>query len=68
MKQKTHKGTAKRTKITGTGKVMLNKACKRHLLSSKSSRQLKSSTGGVHAPKGHMKGLSRLLNISKKTS
>ena len=67
MKQKTHKGTAKRTKITGTGKVMFNKACRNHLLSSKNKRQLKSSTGGIIAPKGHMLGLSRLLKISKKS-
>jgi len=68
MKQKTHSGTKKRTKVTGTGKVMFNKAARNHLLSSKNSRQLKCSKGGVPAPKGHMKSISRLLNISKKTS
>lgn len=65
MKQKTHSGTKKRTKITGSGKVMFRKSCKNHLLSSKNSRQLKSSKGGVLAPKGHMKTISRLLNISR---
>jgi large subunit ribosomal protein L35 len=65
MKQKTHSGTKKRTKITGSGKIVFQKSCKRHLLSSKSSRQLKVSEGGVLAPKGHTKTLSRLLKISR---
>ena len=38
MTLKTRKGVAKRAKITGTGKVMLGKACKRHLLSNKSKK------------------------------
>lgn len=39
MKQKTHKGTAKRAKRTGSGKVRMEKGSKRHLLSAKSKRQ-----------------------------
>ena len=65
MKQKTHSGTKKRTRITGSGKVMFQKSCKGHLLSSKNDRALKASRYGVQAPKGHMKMISRLLNISK---
>lgn len=65
MKQKTHSGTKKRTKVTGTGKVMFQKASKNHLLSSKSKRQKKSSRLGVQAPEGVTKTLSRLLNIPK---
>lgn len=65
MKQKTHSGLKKRTKITGSGKVMLNKACKNHLLSSKSKRQKKSNRLGQAAPAGAMKTFARLLNISK---
>lgn len=63
MKQKTHSGLKKRTKITGSGKIMFQKSCKGHLLLSKSKRQKKISTGGVLAPKGHIKTLSRMLNI-----
>ena len=63
MKQKTHSGTKKRTKITGSGKIMFQKSCKGHLLSSKSKRQKKVSRGGVVAPEGHVKVLSRLLNV-----
>jgi len=65
MKQKTHSGTKKRTRITGSGKVMFRKAARNHLLSSKNKRALKADKGGVVASKGHMKMLSRLLNISK---
>lgn len=38
-KQKTHSGAKKRTDITGTGKVRMEKAAHRHRLSQKSSRQ-----------------------------
>lgn len=65
MKQKTHSGLKKRTKVTGSGKVFFNKSCKNHLLSSKSDRQKKKARGGVQAPAGHMKTISRMLNISK---
>ncbi len=63
MKQKTHSGLKKRTKVTGSGKVMFQKSCRNHLLSSKSSRQKKVSRLGVDAPAGHMKTICRLLNI-----
>ena len=65
MKQKTHSGTKKRTRITGSGKVMFQKSCKQHLLSSKNKRALRSYRGGVEAPKGHMKVLARLLKLSR---
>lgn len=65
MKQKTHSGAKKRVKITGTGKMMFQKASKNHLLSSKSKRQKKSSRLGVSAPEGITKTISRLLNIPK---
>jgi len=35
---KTRSGVKKRLKVTGTGKIKLGKACKRHLLSNKSSK------------------------------
>jgi len=38
MKAKTHSGAKKRVKITGTGKYILSKACKKHLLSDKSKK------------------------------
>ena len=47
MKQKTHKGTAKRIKVTGSGKLRREQAGKRHLnekLSSKRRRKLSGTT------------------------
>ena len=46
-KQKTHKGIAKRFRVSARGKVMHGKAGKRHLLSHKSSkrRRILSTTG-----------------------
>ncbi|OIP80894.1 50S ribosomal protein L35 [Candidatus Peregrinibacteria bacterium CG22_combo_CG10-13_8_21_14_all_44_10] len=44
MKQKTHSGTKKRAKKTGSGKIRMEKSCKRHLLAQKSKRQ--KSMGG----------------------
>ncbi len=64
-KQKTHKGLSKRTRVTGSGKVVMRKSCKSHLLSSKSKRQKKSSRLGIISPKGIMKSFARLLNIAK---
>ncbi len=46
-KMKTHKGTAKRVKVTPTGKVIRRRASGNHLLAKKSKRRkrvIKSST------------------------
>lgn len=40
-KQKTHSGAKKRTSITGTGKVRMEKAAHRHRLNQKATRQKK---------------------------
>ncbi len=65
MKQKTKTAAKKRVKVTGSGKIMLQKAAKNHLLSSKSSRQKKVSRLGQKAPASLRGTLSRMLNISK---
>jgi large subunit ribosomal protein L35 len=38
-KQKTHKGAAKRFRVTGSGKVMRGKAFKSHILEKKSPKR-----------------------------
>jgi large subunit ribosomal protein L35 len=38
-KQKTHKGAAKRFKVTGTGKIKRKKAYGRHILTKKSRKR-----------------------------
>ena len=40
-KMKTHKGTAKRFRRTGTGKIMRAKAFKSHILSKKSQKRIR---------------------------
>lgn len=38
-KMKTHRGAAKRFKVTGTGKIVRSKAYKSHILEKKSSKR-----------------------------
>ncbi len=50
-KMKTHSGTAKRFKLTGTGKVMRRRANRNHLLEHKSSRVRVGSLRNNPSPK-----------------
>lgn len=61
MKQKSHSGLKKRVRIKKSGTVMVQKACKQHLLSNKSKRQKKSFPGGLRVDSGRMQSLRRLL-------
>ncbi len=47
MKLKTHSASKKRFKVTGTGKLIANKAGKKHLLFNKSKRQKKLHKSGM---------------------
>ncbi|HEY5599673.1 MAG TPA: 50S ribosomal protein L35 [Candidatus Manganitrophaceae bacterium] len=60
-KLKTHRGAAKRFKITGSGKVMRKQAGKRHLLSGKSPRRKRSLESGVPVHPGEVQAIERLL-------
>jgi large subunit ribosomal protein L35 len=60
-KIKTHKGTAKRYKKTGSGKWIRPKAWKGHHLEIKSSRRTRRLAGKAIASPTHAKQLSRLL-------
>ena len=44
-KNKTHSGTKKRVKVTGSGKLLTQRAGKRHLLEHKSSRVTRRLSG-----------------------
>ena len=44
-KNKTHSGMKKRVKVTGSGKLLVERAGKRHLLERKSSRLTRRLTG-----------------------
>ncbi len=60
-KNKTHSGTKKRVRITGSGKLMREQAFGRHLMESKSSRRARRlSSDQVVAP-ADVKKLKRLL-------
>lgn len=60
-KQKTHKGTAKRFKKTGTGKLRREKAGKRHLMEHKSSRRTRRLSGTTEVARADTKRVERLL-------
>ncbi|MET4922599.1 50S ribosomal protein L35 [Streptomyces sp. PSRA5] len=60
-KNKTHSGASKRFKITGSGKVMRERAGKRHLLEHKSSRVTRRLSGVVELAPGDAKKIKKLL-------
>jgi large subunit ribosomal protein L35 len=60
-KQKTHSGTAKRVKVTGTGKLRRQKAGRRHLMEKKSSRVTRRLEGTTEVAKSDEKKIRRLL-------
>ena len=60
-KQKTHRGAAKRFRITGRGKVIRRKAFRSHLLETKSSRRTRRLDREVVLTGGDRKHVERLL-------
>lgn len=61
-KQKTHSGTKKRVKRTGSGKLRMEKSCKRHLLAQKSKRQKKIGGNKLCVSKSNERKLNSLLS------
>ena len=61
MKQKTHKGTAKRIKVTGAGKLRREQANRRHLLEVKPSTRTRRLTGTTDVATAAEKRIKRLL-------
>jgi large subunit ribosomal protein L35 len=60
-KQKTHRGAAKRFKVTGTGKIRRRKANRSHLLEHKSSRRKRRLGRGAEVTGGDKDQIERLL-------
>ena len=60
-KQKTHRGAAKRFRVTGTGKIRRRKAFRSHLLEKKSSRQTRRLGRSTEVTGGDKKHVERLL-------
>ena len=64
MKQKTHKGTAKRIKVTGSGKLRREQAGKRHLNEKLSAKRRRKLSGTTDVAKGDVKRAKRLLGMA----
>lgn len=62
-KQKTHSGTKKRIKVTGSGKLMRERANKRHLLEVKSSKRTRRLSVPKELSSAETKRVKRLLGI-----
>ena len=60
-KQKTHSGAKKRFKVTGSGKLLFQRAGKRHLLEHKSSRVTRRPTGTSEVAASDVKTVNKLL-------
>ena len=60
-KLKTHRGAAKRFKITGSGKIVRKQAGKRHLLTHKAAKRKRSLGGNVPVHPGEVSAIARLL-------
>ena len=60
-KMKTHSGTNKRFRLTGTGKIMRRRAGMNHLLEHKSSRVTRRLYGRVELAPSNVRAIKRLL-------
>jgi large subunit ribosomal protein L35 len=60
-KQKTHRGAAKRFKLTGSGRIRRRKAYRSHLLEKKSSRRTRRLGRRVEVTGGDKQHVERLL-------
>jgi len=61
MKQKTHSGMKKRVKVRKSGKMMMKKSCKNHLLSNKSKGQKKADSKGMAINPANIKKIRKML-------
>ncbi|BCZ47032.1 50S ribosomal protein L35 [Clostridium gelidum] len=60
-KMKTHKGAAKRFRITGTGKLKRGKAFRSHILTKKSSKTKRHLRKAGYVSKSQLKVMKKLL-------
>jgi large subunit ribosomal protein L35 len=61
-KQKTHKGAAKRFKVTGTGKVTRHQAMHSHILTSKTTKRKRKLRKSVEVPTAFAGIIKQLLH------
>ena len=62
-KMKTHKGAAKRFKVTGSGKVMRRKAFKNHILEKKSPKRKRHLSTEAELTGGDRDRMKQLLGL-----
>ncbi|MCW2623008.1 MAG: rpmI [Frankiales bacterium] len=62
-KQKTHSGAKKRFKVTGSGKILREKAGKRHLLEHKPSSVTRRLTGTTEVKPADIGRVKKLLGL-----
>ncbi|AOW92760.1 50S ribosomal protein L35 [Rhodococcus sp. WMMA185] len=62
-KSKTHSGTAKRFKVSGSGKILRQKAGRRHLLEHKPTKVTRRLDGKAVVSKADTPRVKRLLGI-----
>ncbi|NLM39142.1 MAG: 50S ribosomal protein L35 [Firmicutes bacterium] len=63
-KMKTHRGAAKRFKVTGSGKVVKNRAYKSHILEKKSAKRKRNLRHSAVVSDAESKRIKRLLPYS----
>ena len=63
-KLKTHKGAAKRFKVTASGKIKRSKAYRSHLMDNKSQKQKRKLRKAASMVEGEAKRVSKLLPYS----
>jgi large subunit ribosomal protein L35 len=64
-KMKTHRGAAKRVKITGTGKFIVKHSGKSHILTKKTSKRKRKMGNDMVVEPGKARKLARLLPTGK---
>jgi large subunit ribosomal protein L35 len=60
-KRKTHKGAAKRFKVTGSGKILRGKAYKSHILTKKNAKRKRRLGNDTEVSSSDSKKVKRLL-------
>ncbi|SHK12941.1 50S ribosomal protein L35 [Paramaledivibacter caminithermalis] len=60
-KMKTHRGAAKRLKVTGSGKIKRAKAYKSHILTKKSSKRKRNLRQSGLVSKGDLKRIKKVI-------
>ena len=62
-KMKTHRGTAKRFRVTGSGKIMRSKAYKSHIMTKKSQKRKRNCRHETEVSKADQKTVARGLGL-----